>query len=66
MLDGVTELAVLIGGRHEIRALPWGPWSRTQNDGNLGGAGGLVGRYTAVHLMGELGDGVYAYIKDNF
>ena len=59
MLDRVTELAVLEGGRHVIRALPWGPYSRNPRDGTFGVAGGIFGRYTA-HRMSELGV-VYAY-----
>ena len=54
MLDRATELAVLEGGRHKIRALPWGPLSRSPRDGTFGGAVGIFGRYTA-HGMSEPG-----------
>ena len=56
MLVRVTELAVLDGGRHEICALPWGPYSRTPRDGTFGVAVGIFGRYTA-HSMSEPGVG---------
>ena len=54
MLDRVTEMAILEGGQHEIRALPWGPLSRSPRDGTLDGAVGIFGRYTA-HSMSESG-----------
>ena len=45
-------LDTVLGFTHEIRAVPWGPWSKAQNDRDIAGAEGFVGRYTAVnHLM---------------
>ena len=55
--DTVLSLA------HEIRALLWGPYSRTPRDGTFGVAVGIFGRYTA-HSMSEPSV-VYAYEKDN-
>ena len=52
MLDSVTELAVLEGGRNEIRALPWGPYSRSPRDGTFGGAVGIFGRDSGHGMCG--------------
>jgi hypothetical protein len=67
MLDRVTELAVLEGGRHEIRALPWGPLSRSPRDGTFGGAVGIVIRYTAHSVWtGDGGISLKTCLKHGF
>ena len=52
---------------HEIRALPWGPLSRSPRDGTFGVAVGILGRYTAHYVWtGDGGISLKTCLKHGF